>query len=202
MQSRQPKCLEYLVDEHGADIRVCDDMGRTALFFATRLRAESVQAWLKSRGLRFERTSRVLIDAICTGHTSRVHLERIMKEEPVDVAEADEMGMAAIHHAAAADELDVVLWLIAEHSVDPWVLSRTSRRIEQYAAAAGALKVLEWALDQGGEESKRQASQAESAVRGSQWTHAKMLQPSLLQLASHASHESVVRYLVLRGFTH
>ena len=202
VQSRQPKCLEYLVDDHGADIRVCDNMGRTALFFATRLRAESVQAWLKQRGLRFERTSRVLIDAICTGHTSRDHLARIIKEEPVDVAEADEMGMAAIHHAAAADDLDVLLWLITEHGVDPWVLSRTNRRIEQYAAAAGALKVLEWALDRGNAELKRQTTQAEGAVNGLQWTHAKRLQPSLLQLASHASHESVVRYLVMRGFTH
>ena len=82
--------------------------------------------------------------------------------------------------------------------------ARKAKQIEQYAAQGGALQVLEWALALG---RKRQAA-AQRARRdaaeedGARWTPAAELEPSLIELASHAGQAHVVRHLVMAGFTH
>jgi len=185
VQSRRPRVLERLVEAHGANVRSRDASGRTALFFARRLKATDVEAWLLHRGVRLEHTSTVVLEAVMDGQTTRAGMDRLLREHEIDLDQRDASGMAALHHAAARDEVGALEWL-AEHGVDVHGAGRGARTALHYAAQGGSLRAMQWLEARGLDLDGRAAAAAADA-------------PTPLELATFAGHEHVVRWLVMRG---
>lgn len=145
VKSGNLELVKWLVEQQGADIKVVNSFGWTALHVAAYGNQEVIVRYLLGRGADplavAENNTNVLMLAAGNG---RLELVKWLRQQArFNLEQRDQDGMSALQHAVSEGQLETVRYLI-EAGTNPWVKTHKQENLLMLAAKSGNLALARW----------------------------------------------------------